>query len=184
MAFRVPKQFSLRTFGILVVALSMVLAYWIASVRRQQAATTAIRAFEGRVRYAPPAFVPQFAVNALGEDYFCEVAGVTLYPTAESDADTQIVALKGLPNLKSLAIWPGAKGLGFIPRGEAGGITDNGVDELLKMLPKLERLLLSSARTTRKTEKRLVDNKAFTRLVYQTTFAFGGRDIEHHGLKP
>lgn len=178
---RIPKQFSLRTFGVLVLLLSAVLAFWIAGVRRQQAATSAIRDYEGRVRYAPPpAWVPQFLVKALGEDYFCEVAGVTLYPTAESNTDTQIVALKGLPNLKSLAIWPGAKGLGFIPGSVPGGITDEGVDELLKMLPKLERLLLTSACTTRATEKRLVDNKAFTRLVYETTVEFGNRHVEHH----
>jgi hypothetical protein len=177
---RLPKQFSLRAFGTFVLLLCIMLAYWISGVRRQQAATGTIRALEGRVRYAPPpTWIPEVFVKTLGEDYFCEVAGVTLYPTSESDADTQIVALKGLPNLKSLAIWPGVKGLGSIPGSVSGGITDEGVDDLLKMLPKLERLLITSARTSRATEKRLVDNKAFTRLYYDTTVEFGNRHVEH-----
>lgn len=175
---RMPKQFSLRAFGALVFLLCVVLAFWISGVRRQQAATNAIRALEGRVRYAPPSWIPEVFVKTLGEDYFCEVAGVTLYPTAESVADTQIIALKGLPNLKSLAIWPGAKGTGLVGRGEPGGITDKGVEDLLEMLPHLERLLVSSARTSRSTQRKLEDNPAFTRLFYQTTFAYGNVYIE------
>lgn len=177
---RIPKQFSLRAFGAFVFLLCVVLAFWISGVRRQQASTNAIRALEGRVRYAPaPSWIPEVFVKNLGEDYFCEVAGVTLYPTAESDADTQIASLKGLPNLKSLAIWPGTKGLNFIPGGAPGGITDKGVDDLLRKLPKLERLLISSARTSKATQRKLEGNKAFTRLAYQTTFAYGSVNVEY-----
>lgn len=177
---RFPKQFSLRTFAIAVLAIGSLLGVWIAGVRKQQAATLAIRGYDGRVRYEPPPkFIPHFAVNLLGEDYFCEVAGVTLYPTTESDADAQIAALKALPNLKSLAIWPGARFRGTIPFNAPGGITDSGVESLLKSLPKLHRLLVSSARISPQTQKKLMESSAFDRLVIQSTLEFGNLHYEH-----
>jgi len=173
---RLPKQFSLRTLLLLSVLAAVSLALWVADAKKQRAATKAVNDLGGRVTYKkPPHLVPPFVVNAIGHDYFCSVDVITLYPTATSDADQQIMVLKDLPELRKLAIWPGSKRLATAPIDPPGGLTDRGVDFLLTNLPNLEHLSLLSARITQDAEQDLLERTTIESLQYQTHSAFGRR---------
>ena len=173
---RFSRQLSLRGFGILGVAIALCLAYWCASARRQQEIANAITGLGGRVTYREPfGLIPRFIVTALGNDYFCAIDGITLYPTAESPADEQMTVLTDLPKLASLAIWPGASGLATGPTNPPGGLSDQGVDLLLKNHPDLRHLSLLAARITKDAELKLMQATNIESLQYQTHIAFGGR---------
>lgn len=176
---RIPKQFSLRTFAVFVLLLSIALAYWVSRSRDQQSAANAIRSIGGRVTYdSPPRYIPQFLVGALGDDYFCRVKLITLYPTAASDADSQILLLKNLPTLQHVAIWPGLKGRSTFDFAEdnPGGITDHGVDFLLANLPNLARLSLLYTRTSPAGESKLLATERIKTLHFETHSAVGRRN--------
>ena len=175
---RIPKQFSLRTFAVFVLLLSCALAVWVSRSRDQRSVAQAIREVGGRVLYDPsPRFIPNTVVSVLGEDYFCRVKGITLFPTAESDADSQILLLKNLPTLQRLAIWPGAKGRSSFTSEEEfpGGLTDQGVDFLVAKLPKLRYLSLLFSRTTAAGESKLLETERIAELVFTTHSEVGKR---------
>jgi hypothetical protein len=175
---RIPKQFSLRTFAVFVLLLSIALAYWVSRTRDQRSAAQAIRAIGGRVTYdSPPRYIPQFLLVSLGDDYFCRVNGITLYPTAESDADSQIRLLKDLPALQRVAIWPGIKGRtnNIMNEEFPGGVTDQGVDFLTANLPNLRHLSLLFTRTSPAGEERLLATKRIASLQFETHSDVGKR---------
>jgi len=173
---RFPWQLSLRTLLIFCVAIALCLAWWGASVRRQQRITIAVTDLGGRVTYhKSPALIPQFVIAALGHDYFCEIDVITLYPTADLPADEQITVLRDYPELKNLAIWPGAVGLATSPKDPPGGLSDLGVDLLLENNPQLRHLSLLAARITGEAEQKLLQTTTIQSLQYQTHTEFGGR---------
>lgn len=173
---RFPRQVSLRAFGILCTAIALGLAYWGASARKQQQVAIAITKLGGRVTYHEPSgLVPRFAITALGYDYFCAIDGITLYPTAESPADMQVAELANYPELKNLAIWPGAKGLANAPKDPPGGLSDQGVHLLLANNPNLKHLSLLAARISEEAEQKLLQATTIESLQFETHTAFGGR---------
>lgn len=169
-------KFSLRLLLVVCTLIAVAIAYWDARAKRQQAVTTAVGAVEGRVTYEDPSLpVPSFLVDLLGPDYFCQVKVITLYPTADSTADQQIMLLKDLPDLKRLAIWPGSKGLTMAPTDPPGGLSDAGVDYLLTHFPQLEHLSLLSTQLSETGEKQLMGKTSITSLQYDNHSDFGKR---------
>jgi hypothetical protein len=172
----ISRQISLRTFFFAVTVIALLLAWWASASERQRRAAYAIDELGGRLIYSkPPTLVPNFAIVALGQDYFCSIVAVTLYPTPEIIADDQLLTLKALPGLKSLAIWPGCKGLAVAPKDPPGGLSDSGVDFLLSHLPNLRSLSLLSAQISRESERKLIDRSSIKTLQYETHSAFGSR---------
>ena len=104
---RLPKQFSLRAMGALVLLVCVLLASWVSDSKEQQSATKAVRGFGGRVIYEePPSLVPHFIIRGLGHDYICGVESITLYPTAVADADNRSRFSRNFLNYGSLQFGP------------------------------------------------------------------------------
>ncbi len=172
----IPRQFSIRTLILGSVVVAILLSWWVSASERRRNVAQSIAKLNGRVSYSTvPTFVPKFAIDTLGHDYFCTIHGITLYPTLESNADEQILTLKALSEIKSLAIWPGCKGLAVAPKDPPGGLSDRGVDFLLSHLPNLQSLSLLSAQISGESERKLMTCSSINFLQYETHSEYGGR---------
>ena len=172
---RVRFQFSIKVLLVTLILFASCIALWADRSRRQQRVALSVLSLGGRLVYSNPSIpLPAWLVNSVGHDYFCAIQFVTLYPTDDSDADSQVEVLKDLPFLRSLAIWPCPKTFPmvsmtatpattsgkFVMRGFAppptlpanvpGGITEDGLRFLLENLPHLQHLSLTSSRIKRK----------------------------------
>ena len=168
---RARFRFSLKAFLVTSILIASCIALWADRSRRQHCCALSVLNLGGLVVYSNPSIpLPTWLVNSIGHDYFCSIHSVILYPTDESDADSQIEVLKDLPFLHRLAVWPcpitfpigsmtatlgktsGQFALcGFVPpptlpANVPGGITEEGLRFLLENLPHLDHLSITSGR--------------------------------------
>jgi len=172
---RISRQFSLRTFLVACFVSALMLAYWASRSRTQQSAVVAVIKLGGDVFYnKPPIPIPSFVVKSIGHDYFCTICLVTLYPTADQESDDQVLVLKDLTNLKQLAIWPGGKGITTAPKDPPGGLSNKGLHFLLRNLPNLQHVSLTSAKITKEAEEELLAKSTITSIQYERHTSYGG----------
>ena len=150
---------SLRTALVVVTLLCVLLAVKAKQIRDQKQAVDAIRAAGGRIYFDdqldPDSCAPVNATWArrwlnkyVGSDYVAKVSLVTLYPTKDSTADEQVEMLAGIPYLRNLAIWPGARGKSTADSNAPGGLTDDGLRYIAANLPNLRHLSLTASTAT------------------------------------
>jgi hypothetical protein len=140
-------QFSLRTFLVVTLIVTIWLGLHVRSARRQQAVVAAIKALGGEVVYGyqyisatgkpdPKAesWAPRWLIEALGEDFLHNVVSVSIIrdPQAGIEVTDDLLAqFDALPRLQGLYL-------------HASGISDAGLEHLGR-LSRLEFLLLWKA---------------------------------------
>ena len=156
-------RFSLRFLFVCLTVLCIAVGLYARRVERQRSAVRAILQAGGRVTYEHKMViglrshqrkkitVPAWALNALGDDWFYPVTGVTLYGAGCNDKALRNV--ENLPSVKGLALWPWAVapegGLmgGNVVQGPLAGVTDDGL-KVLSKLPQLEHVSFLGNRVT------------------------------------
>ena len=148
-------RFSLRFLFVCLTVLCIAIGLYARRVERQRRAVRAILQAGGRVTYEhkfligwrshgrKEVAVPKWALDAIGDDWFYPVTGVTLYRDGCNDAVLKNV--ENLPSVKSLALWAwaappesGPMG-GSVIEGPLAGVTDDGL-QTLSLLPELEHI--------------------------------------------
>jgi hypothetical protein len=156
-------QLSLRVAFLLLTAGCIALGILSARVSRQKAAVQAILQAGGRVTYQHKFSLPSqdyertesvwplWCRRFLGDDWFYDVEGITLYGVGCTDEMLTHVA--ALPRVKRLALWPCARTPangptgGKVVQGPLAGVTDEGLRSLIGH-PSIEMISFEGNRVT------------------------------------
>ena len=169
-------RFSLRTSFVLLTVVGVSLGVYMDGARKQKAATDAILALGGQVGYAPQVARDRpliakaglrlrgYLAAKLGPEFAWRIEAVSLYPDSAHPADEQVKLLKGLPRLKTLAVWPGDRHVSSLDMSALGGLTDRGVGTILRHLPDLRHLSVTAAQVTDAGVVRLLNTRSITSL--------------------
>jgi hypothetical protein len=147
-------RFSLRTFLIVLTVWCICIGQYSYLAHRQRKAVDEVRKAGGEVYYShqlkllsdPPGRLRRFIAETLGEEWAYSVRGVIFYPDQDHPADDLVRVLADMPDLQRLSIWPENRGSKTLSNKASFGLTDEGVDVIIELLPHLQHLCVSSAR--------------------------------------
>jgi hypothetical protein len=180
------RRFSLRTLLIVLTVLCIWIGWYSWVAHRQAKAVSEIRNVGGVVYYShqmkgftdPPNPMRKIIAEKLGEEWAYTVAGVTFYPDKNHTADDLVQVLSYIPNLQRLSIWPEARGLTMLDEKASFGLTDKGVDVIIKNAPYLQHLSISAARVSDNKIDELLQRHNFTSLQIHRHPDFGSDAVD------
>ncbi|GAB5405172.1 MAG: hypothetical protein Aurels2KO_34030 [Aureliella sp.] len=129
---------------VLVGLVGLLLSIWVSRAKRQRDVIVGILDSGGWVYFGEDYVPTTIRDRGLSCHLFQSVKLVTLRPTSRHTADAQLRLVAQLPAIEELTIWPGQAGNTLDLRA-AGGITDRGIETIVKHLPHLKYLGATAA---------------------------------------
>ncbi|HEY4233582.1 MAG TPA: hypothetical protein VGM76_09150 [Lacipirellulaceae bacterium] len=166
------SRFSLKALLIALTIWCICIGEYSYLAHRQRKAVDEVRKAGGEVYYShqltsladAPGPLRRIIADTLGEEWAYTVTGVIFYPDQDHPADDLVRILSEMPHLQRLSIWPESRGTRTLSNKASFGLTDEGVDVIVKSLPHLAQLCISAARVSDEKIDELRHRKNFTSL--------------------